>query len=167
MEISFNFSDKIDPVAIYAAVIASAVLIWDIVKWLRSGVRLRGYAQANMITVGMGYLDGKTYVNVNVDNVGDRPTTIQVVGLHGYASIWDQIRKKRNRNAVFNSGFQENYPIPYRLDVGGNFRASVLQDEDLEEWSREQRLYAEVAHSAGRSLILRVSPIDPTPPEKQ
>jgi hypothetical protein len=41
MEVSFTLADELDPIAIYAALVASVVLIWDIIKWAREGPKLK------------------------------------------------------------------------------------------------------------------------------
>ena len=50
MEITLQLIDKVDPIAIYAAIVATTLLIWDIVKWRRSGPRLRLRVMPNMET---------------------------------------------------------------------------------------------------------------------
>lgn len=160
MELSFEIVGQIEPVALYAAIVATAVLVWDIIKWRRSGARLKGIAGSNMVTFGMGPMDNQRHVVISVDNIGDRPTTVSGVYLQGYANRWRRFRRRPDKSAVINSGLQANYPIPHRLDVGANFKASVQQTPELEEWSRAHRLYAEVAHSAGRPLWLRIKPIE-------
>jgi hypothetical protein len=76
-----------DWIAIYAAVVSTFVLAWDVVKWASSGARLRAYA-----TCDIAYLDSRVirtvktesgesheladYCHVEVANIGDQPTTI-------------------------------------------------------------------------------------------
>ena len=78
MEITLNIVGEIDPVAIYAALVATTILIWDVVKWLRSGSRLKVRASPNMIFFNDPdpRRHGKTYIYVTVINVGFSPTTI-------------------------------------------------------------------------------------------
>lgn len=132
MELSFKIVSQIELVALYAAVVATAVLVWDVIKWRRAGARLKGTVTANMVTFGMGQMDDQAYVVIDVDNIGDRPTTISGVYLKGYANRWNELREKPEKQYVINSALQANYSIPYRFDVGANFKASVLQTPGLE-----------------------------------
>nr|WP_315848382.1 hypothetical protein [uncultured Rhodoferax sp.] len=76
-----------DWIAIYAAVVSTFVLAWDVVKWVSSGARLRAYAKCDVT-----YPDARVirtvqtesgesreladYCHVEVANIGDQPTTI-------------------------------------------------------------------------------------------
>lgn len=82
-----------DIAAWYAAVVATAVFLWDIVKWIRNGPRLRINAISDVFypdgrVIEKRQLDGceektlATYCHIEVLNVGGQPTTlidIQVV----------------------------------------------------------------------------------------
>lgn len=160
MQLSFHFIGQIDPVALYAAVVATAVFVWDIVKWRQSGVHLKGYANSNMKTLHMGDLDDLTYISIRVNNEGDRPTTITGIYLKSYGSAWKKFRKNSSFQAVVNSYLEDRYPIPYRFEVGAPYTALILQTPELEKMSREMRLYAEVAFGAKGSLMLRIPPIE-------
>ena len=78
MEWMFRFDVEADPVAIYAAIVATAILIWDVAKWLRSGprIKLRALPNMKMFNDPDPRRKGKTYVIVNVTNSGSSPTTI-------------------------------------------------------------------------------------------
>jgi len=52
LEISFQIVEEIDLIAVYAAVVATFVLAWDIVKWLRSGPCLRMKGGADTLKPG-------------------------------------------------------------------------------------------------------------------
>lgn len=76
MEITLHLFDKIDPVAIYAAIVATTVLVWDVIKWLRDGPRLHGSAGANMSIYDGSRRDDDLYFTLDVSNTGSKPTTI-------------------------------------------------------------------------------------------
>ena len=76
-----------DLIAVYAAVVATIVLVWDILKWVISGARLRVdtrcgvfYGDSRVVeTTLTDYGEQKSladYCHIEVSNVGDQPTTI-------------------------------------------------------------------------------------------
>ena len=148
-----------NPVSIYAAVVSTAVALWNIFIWRRSGPVLRGSLSANMSFIGMGPMDDETYIIFDVNNVGGRSTTITNIGLLGYASLWTRLRGKAARAAVINSGLNATYPVPHELKPGSNFRASAIQNEELIKWSHDMRLYGVVYHNSGKPLMTRLLPI--------
>lgn len=76
-----------DLIAVYAAIIATFVLVWDVIKWATSGARLRVHAKCDIC-----YPDSRVikvtptefgqshelanYCHIEVTNIGDQPTTI-------------------------------------------------------------------------------------------
>ncbi|WP_018079672.1 hypothetical protein [Thiobacillus denitrificans] len=77
-----------DIAAWYAAAVATAVFAWDIIKWVRSGPRLRINTKCNI-----SYADGRViestsleggalvstlaeYCHIEILNTGDQPTTL-------------------------------------------------------------------------------------------
>lgn len=77
-----------DIAAWYAAAVATAVFVWDIVKWFRTGPRLRVNARCNVCypdarVISTKPLEGggevstlADYCHVEVLNVGGQPTTL-------------------------------------------------------------------------------------------
>jgi hypothetical protein len=122
-----------DIVAAYAAVVATIVLVWDVIKWLRSGARLKGHASINMKRF---FPDGRIDERENlivlaVRNVGDAPTAITNVGLVG-RSRWG---KHRWGAVVPQPSFSG--PLPFTLEVGQQWLGIVQQDAELESKTRE------------------------------
>ncbi|RTL51177.1 MAG: hypothetical protein EKK46_12505 [Rhodocyclaceae bacterium] len=77
-----------DIAAWYAAAVATAVFVWDVIKWFRNGPRLRVNTAC-----GVGYPDGRViskhktedgaevttladYCHIEVLNIGGQPTTL-------------------------------------------------------------------------------------------
>jgi hypothetical protein len=96
-----------DLIAIYAAIVATFVLIWDIVKWATSGARLRVHAKCDVF-----YSDSRVikvtptesgqsqqladYCHIEVSNIGDQPATIlSIVATH---------KSKKGKGQMFMSG---------------------------------------------------------------
>jgi hypothetical protein len=159
MEVSLK--GEIDLIALYAAVVATGVLLWDVVKWWRSGPRLKGKVSTNMATINMGPMDNDTHVIIDLSNIGDRATTLKGLYITGYESRCARLRGKARYNAFIRSGLEDSYPVPGSLGLGANFKASFMQTPDIEESSRKLLLYVQVVHSAG-TLELRIPPIAKT-----
>ena len=160
MEISFTFVDMFNPVAIYAAMVATAVLIWDVVKWYKSGPAFRGSVSPNMVMIGMpGYPKDQEYVVFRLSNTGSRATTLTHVGLQEYPNWLARLRRKSTRSAVINADF-DPYRIPYVLEPGHDYMGMALQSDELIEWSQCGNLYGVVYHSGSdRPLAFRIPPI--------
>lgn len=167
MELTFHISDRIDLVAIYAAIVSTCVLTWNIVTWTLTGPRLRGAARLGMKMLGdADDDDDRWYVVVNVANIGTAPTTITHVFVYGYANWFQYLSGRQTKSAFVKIG-PPSHPIPYVLKNGETFMALINQDKELEEWSRTTRLYVAIAHSSTRrNLFMRLPPITrPTPDE--
>ena len=116
-----NIVGEIDPVAIYAALVATAILIWDVVKWLRSGPRLKVRASSNMIVLNDPdpSRHGKTFISVVVTNMGHSPTTITNLGLVLFRNRWDQLRRNPDKQFVVTGPeAAQHLPLPHVLNVG-------------------------------------------------
>jgi len=159
MEFTINLADKLDPVAIYAAVVSTLFAIWEVVKWWRQGPKLRGSISPNMIMMGGSFKDDNTYLTFDITNVGTEKTTITGVGLFGFAGWWSWIRKKPSRAAVVNHSFAP-YTVPSVLNVGERFMSRCIQEREVEQWSRDHWLYAVIWHTfSERPHLIRIKPI--------
>lgn len=159
MQFSINLADKLDPLALYAALLSTVIFVWEIIKWVRQGPRLKGRANSGMKTFGMGYSDDKTYVVLNVTNVGTEKTTITHVAIYGFKRWWSWLRTRPDKAGVVKHSIAA-YPIPYVLNVGEKFMSMCHQDDELEQWSRDYWLYAVIVHSfSDKPLLMRIKPI--------
>jgi hypothetical protein len=57
MQFSFTLADKIDPIAVYAAFVATLVFAWNIYVWRSSGPRLKVSASMNVFDRLIGRSD--------------------------------------------------------------------------------------------------------------
>lgn len=161
MELHINFADKIDPVAVYAAIVATLVLGWQIFVWLRSGPHLKGRANSNMKSFGALGESNETYVVFNITNTGRAPTTITHVALYAYKNRWNWFRQRTDFTAIVNHSLAA-YPIPYVFKVGETFMSMCIQTDDLVQKSKDMLLYGVVIHSfSNRPLLMRINPIQP------
>ena len=160
MEITLNLVAEIDPVAIYAALVATTILIWDVVKWFRSGPRIKVRLNSNMILVGDPdpSRHGKTFISVMVTNVGSSPTTItNLCGAH-FRNRWDQLRKKSDKQfVVIAPQAAQHLPLPHVLKVGEEWRGLIEQTPKIVQMAKEGLLYAAVYQSVkSRSVSVRI-----------
>jgi hypothetical protein len=156
--VTLTIADRIDPVAIYAAVVSTSVLIWQIFVWLRTGPRLKVSAASNMKAFG-GVPDNDTYVLANVHNIGTQPTTITHVVIFAYRNWWKRLRKTPSNTFWVNHGVAA-FPIPYVLQAGHTFMSMIVQNVELEKLSRESLLFVGIVHSfRDRPVLARIHPI--------
>lgn len=152
-----------DLIAVYAALVATGVLIWDIIKW-RSSERLKltGFTSSNMKTFGSATTpetEGNTYTVVRIQNRGGVPCTVQLVTLVLYKNIFAQWRGKPSKQAFVNHTGNFGPALPYRLEKGAEFSSGVLQDSEFEEMTRKGRLFIGIGHTMGKPFYVRVKPI--------
>ena len=68
MQFTFTLADKIDPVAVYAALVATMVFAWNVYVWRNSGPRLNVTATMNMLVIGGGAdEEKKSFLNSSRD----------------------------------------------------------------------------------------------------
>ena len=150
MEITLNIVGEIDPVAIYAALVATTILIWDVVKWLRSGPRLKTRANSGMQILNDPQRHGKTYISVKAANVGSSPTTITNLALAYYKNSWDRLRRKPANNFVaISPEITPAHALPHILQVGEEWTGLIEQDAKLAEMAKNGLLYADIHHAVG------------------
>lgn len=73
MQFTLTLADKVDPVAIYAAIVATMVFAWNIYVWRNSGPRLNVSATMNMLILGGSHEEeSKTFLIVRATNIGSK-----------------------------------------------------------------------------------------------
>ena len=161
MDLNFAISGNIDPVAAYAAVVATLVAILEVFRWRRSGARLRVTVSPNMVVFpNLGGSDSeKTFVLVSVRNVGDAPTTIGSLGLYYYTSRYKKWRNRRERCMIVpDPGGHFGSNLPFVLRPGERWSGAVEQTDDLVDMARQGFLYAMLGHSmSDDELLVRIS----------
>lgn len=166
MDVTVNIEQDIDVVAVYAAIVATAVLIWEVYKWFRSGAQLRSFIQPNMECVGGRLEDDNTYLVLNVKNVGTAPTTITNVTLHTFDNAWKRIRNIPTKSLVVLDA--SPMQLPHTLEVGKYALGMIKQTEELEQMSRTALLYCNVHHTfSEKPIVLRIQPITHIPDRGQ
>ena len=150
MELILNIEGKLDLIAIYAAVVATAILIWDVAKWLRTGPRIKLRASANMEMLNDPdpRRVGKTYILVVVTNVGSSPTTVTHLAVAFYKNQWDRVRRRpKEQGVIMIAQATPHLPLPHVLRVGEEWSGMIEQDLKIVQWTKNGVLYAEVYDS--------------------
>jgi hypothetical protein len=160
MEVSFTLADKLDPIAIYAALVASVVLVWDIIKWARKGPKLKLHVIVPAKIVNPDDEDGEgTYAFVTVTNVGTFPTTITHLGMAYYQSWWkakmDIVTKEMY--VVDPDVAEGGRPLPAELQFGKQWTGGIRYKEEVKRMVRDGYLFFCVYHSLGnRPKMVRI-----------
>ena len=156
---SFQFTTDLDPIAVYAAIVATAALLLCLVQWHRSGARLTGHAIGNMRV----HPDpsNRTYINLTVYNRGSRKTTVTGLAISAYRSWWASIIGRRSELFAIQRPLYVDLPLS--IEAGHYFTAGIPQTDDLAHHSRDLRLYVELTYvDSDRPLRLRIKPIRET-----
>jgi hypothetical protein len=142
-------------VATYAAIVASAVLAWDVIKWKSTGARIRISVSKNMVLVGGGVRDTSKYILLTATNYGTQPTTITHMHMEWHPSLRARLQGKKRRHFVVASPNKTGQPIPYVLAAGTEWMGMTKQDSNVEELSRTGRLLIGINHSVAKKGLSR------------
>lgn len=122
-------------VAIYAAVVSSFVFGWDFYKWFVSGPKVRVTIKTGckFLTVehGVEVRDPKTYIVLDVINVGDRATTITGLRVDYYTNWWSAASGRLPKDNRYIVKPSRTKPLPYRLESGDQWIGKAEQDADV------------------------------------
>jgi len=142
----------------WGAIIATLLLVWDMYKWKRSGPIINVSASPNMETVGKipNHLEGKKYISVEVTNTGDKKTTITHLVLFHYISLFQKLRRKKDKSFFVATPALFPPPLPYVIEPGERWLGGIEQTSKLEEMSRNGYLYCGIYHSCGKKPILQM-----------
>jgi hypothetical protein len=133
-----------------------ASLGWNIYTKVTSGARLVVTVQTGMKKARPSPPGDPTFMGFIVRNVGTVPTTLATVSLRLYDSRWERIRRKESWSCVVTSC--EGDPLPYKLEVGGEWRAFMPQDGRLEKVLASGKLWCGVWHSfSSRPVEVKVA----------
>jgi len=112
--------DTTATLAIYGAVVATIVFLWDIFKWWTAGPRIVLTASSGNRIVSPLTPDGELFISVTARNNGDHGTTITNLGYYFYRSRWKWILRKPDRKfAAPDAGVATYQAMPCLLQPGG------------------------------------------------
>ena len=143
-------------IAVYAAIVATAVAIWDVVKWKMQGPNLQVEVQSGMKIYGGRVPDEREFIVMRVTNRGDRPTTITNMGYllyrDDFVAWWS---RKSNTFAAIVPSPSDAQPLPFVLAPGVQWVGMGEQDAELSQMSRSGCLMGAVYHSHTNKPIMR------------
>ncbi|RSZ47732.1 MULTISPECIES: hypothetical protein [unclassified Variovorax] len=172
---------RTDWIATYAAVVATAVFVWDIVKWRRAGPKLEMHTRGNMKFFGSPGVDERLQLIANVSNVGDRATTLTNMTLEYFPSktiaiaqallpnwfSWGRKRLFGGTKGFVVAAPNVIQPFPHTLEAGAVWIGTCPQDEELVRLSRDGCLYCVIASPhlprgiRRRVIITPYEPLEP------
>lgn len=131
----------------WGAVISTAVFVWDIYKWRKTGrPKLTVIANGNFQDAHSN--NPQKYIVVKVTNTGDKPTTISGIAYKFYERKPRKWRKQQSRiRGFFREPISATAQLPYKLDVGADWSGWFLQTKEFENMAREGYLYFEAEDS--------------------
>ena len=108
---------------------------------------------------------GSTYSILRLSNRGKVGCQLSIVEMRAYPNVFTRMFGKPSMQAlVIHHKAISGYDLPHRLEPGGDFASSVLQNAAFERLSRESRLYLGVNHSmSNKPFLVRVPPIKEEP----
>ncbi len=132
-----------------------ASLAWNIYTKVTSGARLSVTALPGMVQMPPPP-GNPTLMSVTVRNVGTAPTTLTNLTLQVYDSPWKHKRRKASSNYVVVN--YEGIALPCKLEVGGEWRALMRQDDRFEKLLASGKLWCGVWHSfSSRPVEVKVA----------
>jgi hypothetical protein len=132
----------------------AASLCWNIHTKLTDGPKLRVEAWGNKVLFppppGNPYL-----LSITVQNIGTTSTTLTNLTFHSYKTSLKAVKKLKGSgfNAVVNEFYQQKYPFPLKLEVGGEWHGSIEQQGTLDDFLMKDSLWVAVSHSFSKSPV--------------
>lgn len=146
-------------IAIYAAFVSTALLLWDIYKHATSGpnIRLQVYTDVELKFSPLRPVKPTDrFVRVFAQNIGDQPSTVINVGLCYYKSRWRQVFRPKSPNQAYN--FPRRFfgnELLDKLDVGAQWSQVYPQTDDFTKMATDGYLSV-VVFTTGGSQRTRV-----------
>lgn len=141
-----------DTVAVYGAVVATIVLLWDGVKWYADHqAKLDVHLSTGMRSFNIPELEGKELMVLRAINMSNRATTITHMTLQLYPSWWAYKRRRPSKSWIVVDHLP-NQPLPYVLEPGKIWTGTGLQTEDVSEMAKGL-LYVELIHALAKNPI--------------
>lgn len=145
-----------DVAAWWGAIVSTLAIVWDIIKWSRSGPCINVRASPNMIVIGGSPLlgDDKKYVSVEVINTGDQKTTITHMVVSYFSSLWTLLRGNADKDFFIATPALTAVSLPHGIAPGERWSGSLIQDQEIERLSRSGWLYVGVFHTSAKKAVL-------------
>ena len=140
-------------IALWGAIVATIVLIWDIYKWATDGPKLVLVVDPSVVFPrGADHPGGDLpQIAVTVTNVGHGRTTLTDLSLVRYPSLLAWLRRKADETT---SLVQTNPIRPFRheLDTAQDWTHRFVRTPAIERLASSGRCYCVVRHSMSQSV---------------
>jgi len=147
MDINFSLNHTVDPIALYAAVLSTSTILWEIIKWrFRNNVDI--LCSANMLLIPS--TNNKKYIGVTATNKGSMPTTITHFIMYYWENKFNKIFNIKRKSFIVNSD-----QVPKTIGSGERWIAQAEQTAEVEEMAKEGYLLVGIIHSMGKKEIMR------------
>lgn len=143
-----------DYAAWYAAIVATAVLIWDVVKWKRGGPQIKAEVFAGWESYGIPETEGKELSLVKATNIGDRPTTLTSWGMYWYPPGVSTKKKEARKSFIVKGGLAGLGQVPKKLEPGDVWSGIATEDEQYKEMLSTGQLFMALGFSHSDKEVL-------------
>jgi hypothetical protein len=146
--------------AMYAAVVSSAGLVWNIYSWYRArSTVLRGTVTPNTLVMSDHPFASNQLISVSVSNHGSMTCTVETVNIFVYDS-WLAAKWGGPTGVLGSVELQSSEMtkmiLPCKLESGARYQGFIRQPKDFEKLAREKYLYVVVRHSLNRKRGYRM-----------
>lgn len=137
----------------WGAIVSTAVLAWDVYKWLKTGhPKLVVSANGNFVLVQSN--SSQKYIVVRITNNGDKPTTLSLITYRFYKTKPSTKHKQHpDERGFFSEAIGTTVQLPHKLDVGDQWSGMYLQTAKLEKMAKEGFFYIEAEDSSKASAF--------------
>jgi len=136
----------------WGAMVATLVLFWDIYKWKMAGPNLRITLKSDYVMFNTPEHEVNTYIMVQVDNIGNSPTTITHLGFVYFKNRFNHLREHFDDDSmtVVRPSPADSEPLPYVIQPGGQWIGMADQTGDIEKKSQEGHILCRIYHSVSK-----------------
>jgi hypothetical protein len=139
-------------IAIWGAVLSTALGVWDFYKWKSSGPKLRITATGPMISSDKS--DRSKYLSVRVTNVGTAATTLTGITYRYFKTKPKTWKKaKADELGILNLLHKRTSAVPHKLEPGDEWTHIFILTASVEEKARNGYFYLEAVDSVTENAL--------------
>ena len=143
-----------DILALWGALVATSILTWDFVKWKTEGPNIRISASANIMMFGDELLEGKTFISIDIRNIGGGASTILKIGFVHFKNRRMKLLGRRSGLFYWVIKPHSQHILPYFLESGKVWDGLANQNEELVDLSKKGRVHLAVQFSHEDDLMI-------------
>ncbi len=146
--------DITDTLALWGALVATSVLTWDIVKWKTEGPKIRISANANIKVLGDELLEGKTFISIDIRNIGGGASTILKIGFVHFKNRWTKLLGRRSAPFYWVVKPRSQHVLPHFLESGKVWHGLANQNEELMDLAKKGLVHLAVQFSHEDDMMI-------------